>query len=363
MLAARAAALPPSAALPRLRSQPDAARLEEVLGYLECLYAPSLTLSMDESLDPMRADVTERQYAMNWLARIVGEGAAWVVDGEQERAILERSAAILTASSSGLDTAELVREFAFPLGATPTLKLTVRDAPLPPSSIESVHGAAEAAAAVGMQTYGSSVIMSDWLVRNRSFFHASPEVVSPFTVVELGAGTGIVGMVAASVFSSTLHPTNVYITDYHASVMKNLQHNVDAYLNAASGECEHVKVVCEPLDWRALHMLLHPGDDAGVACRIPPPQSASLLLAADVVYDPRHATWVLSAIAHLLRQPDTDPDARAHILVPIRNAGRLAGLHATIDTAIAACQAAPRHGYLSAAAWDATTRVDIYGLW
>ena len=37
---------------------------------------------------------------------------------------------------------------------------------------------------------------------------------------------------------------------------------------------------------------------------------------------------------YLLAQPDTDPDARAHILLPVRTAGRLAGLYATLDVSL-----------------------------
>ena len=56
-----------------------------------------------------------------------------------------------------------------------------------------------------------------------------------------------------------------------------------------------------------------------------------------------HATWLIAAIVYLLALPDTDADARAHIVLPVRTAGRLAGLYATVDDALAAQDA--RHGF------------------
>lgn len=347
-----AATLPPTAALPRLRREPGLGAVEDALAYLECLYAPRVGWpeELNDRLEAMSADATERAYAIDWLTRLLASELAWLEDDVPRRVAYERAATLLTGCTSALESGDVVREFAFPLDGAPTLCLEVRDASLPPSDAHSKQGAAEAAAAVGVQTYASSVIMSDWLVTDLGFFHAAfrgAPCKEPFTIVELGAGTGIVGMVAARILAERGTPkAKVYITDYHADVMANLQYNLDTYLFPDPSMAERVDVVCEPLDWRALHAQLHPDAAAdGVVCRLPPPQSASLLLAADVVYDPMHATWLLGAIVYLLRQPDTDPDARAHILVPVRSAGRLAGLYATIDTAIAAC-AAPHNGYV-----------------
>ena len=147
-----------------------------------------------------------------------------------------------------------------------SVSVCVRDAPLPPSDAHSVQGAAQAADAVGVQTYASSVILCDLLVRCPSAWHQCLEVSSrpkstwlnerAFRVMELGAGTGIVGMVAAHVVShifgqwtNACRPT-VYVTDYHADVMKNLFYNVEHYLHVPE---EHVDVHCMTLCIRSVH--------------------------------------------------------------------------------------------------------------
>lgn len=367
--------LPPTSALPRLRREPDAEVLRAALDQLETVYGvapPGVPDGLTDRLDAVRADPTERTYVLDWLTRLVDSGAAWV-DVEESRALVEHAARLLEGCTSALEAGELVRDFAFPMAdevpdvcAGPSrayVNLTVRDAPLPPSDAHSVQGFAEAAAAVGVQTYASSVIMCDLFVRRPEAWHAAlapdaPAYPHAFTVYELGAGTGIVGMVAAKVLCDCpprAPSIDVFITDYHADVMDNLRYNVDTFLGLQDGRlpsaAQHagaVGVTCEALDWRVLHDLVYPAaaSGSGVATRVPPPQSAPLLLAADVVYDPMHATWLLASIVYLLRQPDTDPDARAHILVPVRSAGRLAGLYATVDEAIAA--QAPRRGYVLA---------------
>ena len=351
--AEQAARLPPTAALPRLRREPSIEVIADALVYLSCLFAPrpaDWPVELRDALEAASADHTERAYAMDWLTRLLASELAWVEEGPERTAAMERTAQLLAGCTSALEAGEIVREFAFPMDqATPTLSLTVRDAPLPPSDAHSRQGAKEAAAAVGVQTYASSVIMCDLLVAEpRTFYPAldgsRAPCTDPFTIVELGAGTGIVGMIAVKLMALRDFASEVFITDYHDDVMSNLRYNLDTHL--LNEPTPNVRVVCEALDWRALHALLHPEAAAeGVVCRVPPPQSASLLLAADVVYDPLHATWLLAAIKYLLRQPETDPDARAHILVPVRSAGRLAGLYRTIDDAIDA-EATPYHGYV-----------------
>ncbi|WFC93961.1 hypothetical protein MBRA1_000587 [Malassezia brasiliensis] len=343
--AEQAAQLPPTAVLPRLRREPSIESIANALEYLSCLFAPrpaDWPVELRDALEAASADHTERAYVMDWLTRLLASELAWVEEGPKRTAVMERTAQLLTGCTSALEAGEIVREFAFPMNqATPTLSLTVRDAPLPPSDAHSRQGAKEAAAAVGVQTYASSVIMCDLLVSQPGTFHPALDgsrapSTKPFTIVELGAGTGIVGMIAVKLMALRDFASEVYITDYHDDVMTNLRYNLDTHL--LNEPTPNVRVVCEALDWRTVHALLHPeAATEGV--------SASLLLAADVVYDPMHATWLLAAIKYLLRQPDTDPDARAHILVPVRSAGRLAGLYRTIDDAIDA-EATPYHGYV-----------------
>ncbi|WFD21757.1 hypothetical protein MEQU1_000413 [Malassezia equina] len=367
VLAEAAVALPPTSTLPRLRAEPKLPYIVDALRKLRAVYAPppasvapAVNEELQNALDAARAEPTERAYVLNWLGRLVESELAWMDDTPERRAAVEDAAQILAGCTSALEAGDLLREFTFPTAdkdvpppfdTAPVLQvyMRVRDASLPPSDQHSRQGAAEAAAAVGVQTYASSIIMSDLFVRRPSVWHAALDPSAPrrahFRAMELGAGTGIVGMVVARALSEDVLPLDhatVGLTDYHADVLANLQYNVEHYVSLAR---DRVRIECEPLDWRALYDLVCPdcASGAAVPCRLPPPHSYDLLLAADPVYDPMHATWLIGAMSYLLVLPDVDPEARAHILLPVRTAGRLAGLYKTVDEALAVHT--PQHGY------------------
>jgi predicted nicotinamide N-methyase len=60
----------------------------------------------------------------------------------------------------------------------------------------------------------SAVALSRWLVSN-------PDIVHGRSVLELGAGCGLTGLVAAG-----LSPSNVVLTDFNPKVLENLSHNI-----------------------------------------------------------------------------------------------------------------------------------------
>ena len=68
-------ALPPTAVLPRLRAEPPIDELEDALRYLEAVYVP--LAGEDDALDPLRADPTERRFALDWLAKATMSQLAW----------------------------------------------------------------------------------------------------------------------------------------------------------------------------------------------------------------------------------------------------------------------------------------------
>ena len=347
---------PPTALLPRLRAEPPLPAIADAVAELALIYAPLGTAApdYDDPLDVLRADPTERNYAMDWLQRVVSSGMPWA--GAEARHTVEQAARILEQSTSALETGELLREFSFPMSGPARVTVTVRDAPVPLSDSRDEQGAKAAASAVGVQTYASSVIMADLLAAKPHEFHAALRpgtAPRPLSVYELGAGTGIVGIVAAQLLASCAPDpaaASVVITDYHVDVMANLEHNLSAH--QALGY-PSVAVRSSVLDWRdcdevrtgvaSRESVYGVADGGAAAPPLPPPQSVSLVLAADVIYDPSHAEWLVSAIWYLLAQPDTDAHARAHVMSPVRIGFRLAGLYATLDAAVR--QVGPRNGY------------------
>lgn len=238
--------------------------------------------------------------------------------------------------------------------------VTLVDAPLPPSHSEGseapssskqeaaatatsqVPASLEASSAVGVQTWAASIVLSDLLVTRPREVHPllhGTEPPKPLRVAELGAGTGLVGIVCAHFLSSIcLTPSlpdveekhTVTLTDYHPRVLQNLRRNVDAN---RSGLSRGVDLSVEALDWSVFHRPDESDSDSNsetagaeldrFSAPTPPlageqPQYG-LLLAADVVYAPEHATWLYATMSSLLARTGS---ARAHVLNARRSEGR-----------------------------------------
>ncbi|PWY98495.1 hypothetical protein BCV70DRAFT_201807 [Testicularia cyperi] len=337
-----------------------------------------------DAFDAARVDDNERRFAMDWITRIIGSGLDWIdvdvdADGDADAglhasteaeaegellapdALLDLAGRVLGGHAGLEEAGAISRDFAFPLldpvivegvNAEPphldvgAIQVTLRDDPLPPSTTsdeaahDSYHGAA---AAVGVQTWGSAIIMSDTLVRHPALFHpalsspsappldASPTSQSRLEIAELGAGTGLVGMVTAKLLDCLHVPAHLMLTDYHDQVLTNLDHNVRHNFGTLLPTDSCVSVRVERLDWQHLHQELLLGAPSQR-------KRYDLLLLADVVYAPEHAAWIHSSISTLLKKPQDEHEAskhhaRAHIFIAVRTSGKFEGLPATVEDA------------------------------
>ncbi|PWN52914.1 hypothetical protein IE53DRAFT_339721 [Violaceomyces palustris] len=399
----------PTRILPNLKTQPCSEQLVYCLIHLSQLYSPSskskscaylpddpfgpgASQGVEEVerwqnlLDEARVDQTEKRFSMNWLTRLISTGAFWLEEGEDDQLspedILDFAGRILGGQASLEESGSLVRDFTFPLGekchhgftenlsseaeassklnwagnVEKVVRISLRDAPLPPSEEEKSQ---ESADAVGVQTWGSAVVMSDLMVRRPEEFHPrlsghAPEMdangkrytssqTGKFRVAELGAGTGLVGMVAAKILENlstseqgregkegpdpvveTMY--EVVLTDYHEQVLENLEYNREQ--NFGDTRSKAVNIQASKLDWKShLSSQTRDGGSEGELVSFP------LILAADVIYTKEHATWLKSCIHTLLSTPDVDPNASAHILIPLRTSGKFESIDKTVDQA------------------------------
>lgn len=390
----------PTSCLPRLKDEPSSIDIFRALVYLANLYSPqSLTrtetnfhasvdadkeaigsneydvLAHQDALDSAKVDDNEKRYAMNWLTRLIGSGLYWVGDEAESTcadALLDLAGRILGGHASLEEAGAICREFRFPLdepvfipeadalahpavGLPEIIEIVLRDDPLPPSDSQSesttkdeTGSSQDAAAAVGVQTWGAAIVVSDVLVRHPALFH--PALASSnshrLRIAELGAGTGLLGMVAAKMLQQRNISADIVLTDYHSQVLKNLEHNVqenfptDRTESALSSE---VSLAVEHLDWLQIHRKVLQGiADAEYANQ----PKYDLLLLADVIYAPEHAVWIRSSIETLLRKPSCQDDAgsepRAHIIMAVRGSGKFEGLYKTVEEAfkLQTCSAA-----------------------
>ncbi|KAG6380650.1 hypothetical protein JVT61DRAFT_5020 [Boletus reticuloceps] len=197
---------------------------------------------------------------------------------------------------------------------TPPIIVELNDAPVDPTD----H------TAVGLQSWGSAIVFAQRMCLDSERYlgasHPCTRTTStktetetclpprPRRVLELGAGTGLLSITAAQIFSRTTVQVEVKATDYHPSVLENLARNVRHNHSA-------VGVSVEKLDWCAVTRT----GGGGVY---------DVVLAADVVYHPEHARWIRECVERTL-----DKCGVFWLVIPMRSIGRHEGLSSTVEEA------------------------------
>ena len=197
---------------------------------------------------PRVVDSFEKSYVTRWLTRLISEFTLISPDDEDTaahtEAISERCAEMLALSAGRMAAGASVQDHVFQLddGA---LKVKLRDGAL-------VHDS------LGTHTWGAAPILSQLLLP----MDASAD--RDLRVLELGAGTGLVGL-AMALWSRSHRAdskTQVICTDYHPTVLENLAHNIalNGWSHSESGSAddvmrqkEQVSVVARCLDWQSVH--------------------------------------------------------------------------------------------------------------
>ncbi|GME46067.1 putative Nicotinamide N-methyltransferase [Neofusicoccum parvum] len=265
----------------------------------------------EDAAAALRADEFERSFAVRWLTAFIARADSELVRvGSEEAAqrLVDDAASILASFSETTDPdsddedAGLTREFEFAVRATAAVSVRLNDAPLKGTD----H------TAVGLQSWGAAIVLSGLICADPERFGLPTP--SGATIVELGAGTGLVSLTVAALLQQQ-HlghpPPTVVATDFHPAVLANLRRNVAA--NASP-------VLARPLDWSA------PALEPPLA-----PRRAAVLLAADVVYAPEHARWLRDCAAALLA-----PAGVFWLIATVRNAGRGGKFEGIVDTVEAA---------------------------
>ncbi|KAH7922694.1 hypothetical protein BV22DRAFT_1037234 [Leucogyrophana mollusca] len=120
----------------------------------------------------------------------------------------------------------------------------------------------------GLRTWRASLVLAQYLISN-------PNITSQKIVLELGCGTGFVGIIVASLMSS--NPSPIYLTDVNEDVLARCRDNVQLPCNKSS---LHPSVRYRILDW----------SDALNAAVVPlrsffSDASPQVILGADLVFD------------------------------------------------------------------------------
>jgi hypothetical protein len=155
-------------------------------------------------------------------------------------------------------------------------------------------------------TWGAAFVLSDLIHKislpSRDSEHRKGE---PFDVLELGAGTGLVGISAAALWKR-----DVLLTDL-PSILPGLAANID--INHSLLQESGVSVSCASLDWNSPSSIRVLQRDTSIE-----PHSStkpSVILAADTLYDGDHAPSMANTIQTWLAP---SPNSRAILCYPLR---------------------------------------------
>lgn len=261
----------------------------------------------EQAIASLRADPFERTFATRWLTSLISRVEEMDVEDETRSQIVDSAAFILASfsdDSSRGEEQDLTRDFSFPCPSSDAIKITLNDAPL--SGTDHTD--------VGLQSWGASIVLSDMMCAEPQKFSLTPKALPEIaTIIELGAGTGLVSLTLAKLLPSCgLARTRITATDYHPAVLENCKTNIASNWLPSSDTAEHLDTMI--LDWSQ-----------------PPPAlrcTADLLIASDVVYAPEHATWLRDCAAHLIK-----PNGTFWLMVTVRKTGKFEGIPDTVEAA------------------------------
>ncbi|KAK4555939.1 Protein-lysine N-methyltransferase rrg1 [Recurvomyces mirabilis] len=255
-----------------------------------------------------------------YLTRIVANPLVWIENDEEKERIWETAARRLAERSGRTAMGDLTRVLEIPLGRSAckegesgkgvlALKdgLAHRDEDDEMEYLDlTLHEPALTADNLGLKTWASSYLLAKRLHALRDT--TLRPLAASAEILELGAGTGLVGMAAAAVFQRT-----VYLTDL-PEIVPNLERNIRANeetIRACSDGEE--KVATGVLDWSDPAEFC-PGTEAD---HQGPKHSFSLILVADPIYSPDHPGLLVNAIEYHLSR---DMAARVVVEMPVREA-------------------------------------------
>jgi predicted nicotinamide N-methyase len=265
-----------------------------------------------DDLEILRADPLERAFAIRWITGFISRSETWIdlsisdEENEIRTQLLDEVSSLLSmfGTDHSAEGGELARPFSFPSPGG-LVNIELNDAAL----LDDDH------TSVGLQSWGSAIVLARKLCADPGCFSLYPAdggAMRPLRVLELGAGTGMLSIVAAKILHSAFLPPVIIATDYHAEVLSNLSANVRANF--------------PPQSYTRLPVMVHVLDWENPVYSAPLDGMFDIVLAADVVYHPEHARLIKGCIERVLARSGT-----FWMIMALRSSGRHEGLDGTVD--------------------------------
>lgn len=276
--------------LPRLWQKPA---FEELLDCLDKLQIkPPVWRSKQSRTDVLseqNAVFKDRREVNQFLSSVVSSSLAWIDNDDQREELWTVASRRLAERCGRTAMGEITRSFPFVREDGGAFDLTIREPPITGESL-------------GLKTWGSSYTLARLLPQfaSDSLSHLlGGQQGSETQVLELGSGTGLLGLAAACFWH-----TPVILTDL-PTIIPNLTYNVD--INRSIAEAVGGRVDAAPLTW---------GDHSQTDERFRRPHQYQLVIVADPLYDDDHPSLLAGAIHEQLSH---GPDARVLVMVPLRD--------------------------------------------
>ncbi|KAK3336943.1 putative methyltransferase-domain-containing protein [Cercophora scortea] len=284
--------------LPHLWQKPSFTTLASCLQDLRLdLPVWNLSVSQTEILQKQQqqqqqeSQTHDRREIIAFLSSIIKSSLAWLATDEQREEIWEQASKRLSERCGRTAMGEVTRTWTFPSSPNSVpFTLAIREPPYAGDS------------AIGLKTWGSSYVLAQLL---HQFGLRGPlrHLVSSASVavLELGSGTGLLGLAAACVWQA-----DVTLTDL-PSIMPNLAHNAE--LNRETVEGCGGRVEAAALTWGG-------EGEAEIDRRFLKGGRYQLVIVADPLYDDCHPSLLANTIN---TQLSLDADARVLAMVPLRD--------------------------------------------
>lgn len=310
--------------LPQLHTKPPAAILLATLDELRCV-PPSWEMKLRSSIAPVGLPRKIQPDGLPaYLTAIISSPLAWISDDTEKERIWEAASARLTERSGRSAMGDLTRTFRIPLhvetGSSAERVAEIAGAGGGREEVGVVleltlHEPALTADHLGLKTWAASYLLAKrlpLLLHKTHCLPALPSLTSDHLplILELGAGTGLVGLAAAAVFQN-----RVLLTDLPA-IVPNLERNARANRRTMQA-CDGALVQVAMLDWTEPEVLryLVDRDHHQSQAHRPPAHSFPLILASDPIYSSEHPRLLVQAFAHHLSRVS---GARVVLEIPLR---------------------------------------------
>jgi len=259
--------------LPQIYQKPCADQLRQALGLL------TLTQSGFES----RGSMVISEGVPKYLTTLISSSLAWIPSEDDREEIWKIASQCLAQRSGRTGMGDVTRTFTVQT-KTGSMDILLHEPALTEDNL-------------GLKTWGSSLTLANQL---HSMCFNSLHMTNQLRILELGSGTGLVGLAAAAIWGKA-----VILTDLH-EICPNLARNITA--NNSTLALHGGSALSTELNWMQPTQINLHGEEILQ-------HSFDIVLAADTVYSPEHPKLVVDTLVVWLKK---DPGARFILAYPVR---------------------------------------------